>query len=256
MRTPAELSPWLLIAIGFVFFAAISASFRFALSGLASPERRAQFEDHANKLLGVFGATFAFLVGFAITITWSAVSAGQDAVDLQASSAQQLSWATSEIQDQAGAAEVNGNLRSYLDTVVNKDGSALAAGDFTALPSAESFDTLQNSVHKVAYGRGNTDPMASGMVSAAASLTAAQSKVTAVAQRSLPIILIALIVLSGALLAATVGMSALTVRPPYLMYAWAFLAAVSVAVVLMIDYPFSGGITVNLGPLSVAAGSI
>jgi len=94
------------------------------------------------------------------------------------------------------------------------------------------------------------------MVSAAASLTAAQSKVTAVAQRSLPIILIALIVLSGALLAATVGMSALTVKPPYLMYAWAFLAAVSVAVVLMMDFPFSGGITVNLGPLRVAAGSI
>ena len=41
-------------------------------------------------------------------------------------------------------------------------------------------------------------------------------------------------------------MSALTVKPPYLMYAWAFLAAVSVAVVLMMDFPFSGGITVNL----------
>jgi hypothetical protein len=94
------------------------------------------------------------------------------------------------------------------------------------------------------------------MVSAAASLTAAQSKVTAVAQRSLPAILIVLIVLSGTLPAVTVGLSALTVKPPYLMYAWAFLAAVSVAVVLMLDFPFSGGITVNLGPLSVAAGSI
>ena len=94
------------------------------------------------------------------------------------------------------------------------------------------------------------------MVSAAASLTAAQSKVTAVAQRSLPTIVIVLIVLSGALLAATVGLSSLTVRPPYLMYAWALLAAVSVAVVLMLDFPFSGGITVDLGPLKVAADSI
>jgi hypothetical protein len=211
-------------------------------------------EEHAGKLLGVFGATFAFLIGFAITITWSAVGAGQDAVDLQASSAQQLSWAAGEIQDKAGAAEVNNNLRTYLQTVVSKDGPALADGDFSALPSADTFDTLQNSVHKVASG--NTDPVASGMVAAAASLTAAQSKVTAVAQRSLPTILLALIVLSGALLAATVGMSALTVKPPYLMYAWAFLAAVSVAVVLMIDFPFSGGVTVNLGPLSVAAASI
>ncbi len=40
------------------------------------------------------------------------------------------------------------------------------------------------------------------------------------------------------------------------MYAWAFLAAVSVAVVVMIDFPFSGAITVNLGPLGVGADSI
>jgi hypothetical protein len=244
-----------MIAIGFVFFAAISATCRYGLSGVAA-ERRAQVEEHAGKLLSVFGATFAFLIGFAITITWSAVGAGQDAVDLQASSAQQLSWATSEIHDKAGADEVNRNLRDYLNTVVNNDGPALAGGKFTALPSAEKFDTLQNSVHKVAYGGGNSDPEASGMVSAAASLTAAQSKVTAVAQRSLPVVLVVLIVLSGTLLAATVGLSALTVKPPFLMYAWALLAAVSVAVVMMLDFPFSGGITVNLGPLSVAAGSI
>ena len=208
-----------------------------------------------GKLLSVLGATFAFLIGFAITITWSAV-VPPGRVDLQASSAQQLSWAASEIHDKGGADEVNRNLRDYLDTVVRRYLSALAAEDFTALPSAESFDTLQNSVHKVAYGGGNTDPEANGMVSAAASLTAAQSKVTAVAQRSLPAILIVLIVMSGTLLAATVGLSAATVKPPYLIYAWAFLAAVSVAVVLMLDFPFSGGITVNLGPLGVAADSI
>src|SRR5215208_7355477 len=169
MRTQSELAPWMMIAIGFIFFAVISVLCRYGLMGLASPERRAQLEDHAGKLLSVFGATFAFLVGFAITITWSAVGAGQDAVDLQASSAQQLSWAASELQDQAGAAEVNGNLRKYLDAVVNKDGPALADGDFSALPSAETFDTLQNSVHRVASGPGKSDPVASGMVSAAAS---------------------------------------------------------------------------------------
>ena len=256
MRTLSGLPPWVVIVIGFVFFAAISAGCRFALSRVASPERSAQLEEYAGKLLGVFGATFAFLIGFSITITWSAVSAGQDAVDLQAASAQQLSWATSAIPDQAGATEVNDNLRKYLDTFVNKDGPALADGIFSALPSAEALDTLQNSVYRVASEQRNADPVASGMVSAAASLTAAQSTVTAVAQRSLPTILVALILLSGILLAATVGMSALTVERPFLMYAWAFMAAVSLAVVLMIDFPFGSGIGVNLGPLDVAAGSI
>lgn len=49
-----------------------------------------------RELLGPLGATFALLVGFAITMTWSALSAGQDAVDLQASSAQQVSWSSSK----------------------------------------------------------------------------------------------------------------------------------------------------------------
>ena len=126
MRTYlSELSPWLTIAIGFVLFAVVSASCRYGLGGVASPERRDQVEEHAGKLLSVLGATFAFLIGFAITITWSAVGAGQDAVDLQASSAQQLSWATSEIHDKGGADEVNRNLRNYLNTVVNKDDQRL-----------------------------------------------------------------------------------------------------------------------------------
>jgi hypothetical protein len=256
VRTISELAPWLMIAMGFVFFAAISAGCRFAFARLASPQRSAQLEGHADKLLGCLWRDFRF--PRRLCHHDHLVSGGRRPRRGRPPgiSAQQLSWAASEIQDKAGADEVNGNLRNYLHTVVNKDGPALADGNFSALPSAETFDTLQNSVHRVASEHGNADPVTSGMVSAATSLTAAQSKVTAVAQRSLPTILIALIVLSGALLAATVGMSALTVKPPYLMYAWAFLAAVSVAVVLMIDYPFSGGITVSLGPLSVAADSI
>jgi len=91
VRTQSELAPWLMIAIGFVFFAAISAVAGFALIRLASPERSAQLEEHAASCSVCLGRSFAFLVGFAITITWSAVGAGQDAVDLQASSAQQLS---------------------------------------------------------------------------------------------------------------------------------------------------------------------
>ena len=75
MLSLSELSPWLTIAIGFVFFAAVSGICRYGLGGVASPERRAAVEDHAGKLLSVLGATFAFLIGFAITITWSAVGA-------------------------------------------------------------------------------------------------------------------------------------------------------------------------------------
>ena len=144
MRTLSALPPWLMITIGFVFFAAISAGCRFALSRVASPERSAQAPRRLRRQAAqcVWGdfrfpsrlCCHDYLVG--------GECAGQDAVDLQASSAQQLSWATSAIQDQAGAAEVNGNLCTYRDTVVNKDGPAFADADFSALPSAKTSSTL------------------------------------------------------------------------------------------------------------------
>ena len=159
------------------------------------------------------------------------------------------------MKDQAGADVINGNLRDFLNTVVRDDQRHLAEGDVSVLPSDEIFDTLQNNVHRVASGQGNADPVASGMVSAAASLTAAWSKVTAVAERRLPAVLVALILASGLCLAAAVGMSALTVERPFLMYLSALLSAMSVAVVLITDFPFIG-IGVDLAPLSVSASSL
>ena len=75
VRILSALPPWLLIAIGFVLFASVSAGCRLALRRAASHERNTQEEGYAGELLGVFEASFALLVGFSITITWSAVSA-------------------------------------------------------------------------------------------------------------------------------------------------------------------------------------
>ncbi len=247
--TPA----WLLISVCFALFAGICAVTRHLVRTRTSQERRDELADYAGKLLSPLGATFAFLVGFAITMTWSALSAGQDAVDLQASAAQQVSWSSNNIADQAGAAEVNTALIAYLQLATTSDVPALAEGQFSVLPSATSFDELQDSVHIVAYSGGNSVPEASGMVSAAASLTAARSKMVAVAQRSLPPLIIVLILLSGALLAVGMGTSAATVNRPTLMYAWAFVGGLSLAMVLLLDFPFGGPIHVSLAPLDAVA---
>ncbi|MDQ1250238.1 MAG: hypothetical protein QG597_4617 [Actinomycetota bacterium] len=257
MRQILDGSPaWLLVLACFALFAAICAVARHLVRARTSQERRDELADYAGKLLGPLGATFAFLVGFAITMTWSALSAGQDAVDLQASSAQQVSWSSSNIADQAGAAQVQAKLVAYLEQATTSDVPALAEGEFTVLPSATSFDELQDAIHTVAYSGGNSVPEASGMVSAAASLTAARSKMVAVAQRSLPPLLIVLILLSGALLAVGMGISAATVNKPTLMYAWAFVAGLSLAMVLLLDFPFGGAIEVSLAPLQSVQQSI
>lgn len=247
---------WLLIVVWFAFFAALSLLSRSAVRRIASQERRSDLAEYAGKTLSPIGATFAFLVGFAATMTWSAINAGQEAVDSESTSAQQLVWATKSISDKAGAAEIVGNLDRYLTVAVTEDAAFFARGQTTNLPSAAAFDTLQHSVHNVAYNRGTTAPEAGAMTSAAAALTAAQAKVSAVAQRSLPPLMIGLLITSGALLAVAMGVSAAGVVRPYLMYGWAFVSAIALAVILTLDVPFRGAITVNLAPLSQLADTL
>ena len=240
---------WLLIVVWFVFFAALSLVARYAVRRVQSTQRRDELTDYAAKTLSPIGATFAFLIGFAATMTWTAMSAGQEAVDAQATSAQQLAWATKSISDKAGIARVIGDLDRYLAVAVDGDGAFLARGDVAALPSAPAFDTLQHSVHSVAYAKGTTTPEANAMTTAAAALTAAQAKVSAVAQRSLPPLMTGLLIASGALLAVAMGAAAAVVSRPYLMYGWAAVSAIALALVFTLDVPFRGAISVNTGPL-------
>lgn len=247
---------WLLIGLFFVLFAGISAAARFAVPHVTSKDRQDQATDYAAKMLGPIGTTFAFLIGFAATMTWSAMSAGQEAVDAQATSAQQLAWATKAIADKTGAAQVIGNLDRYLAAASEQDPKFLAVGDATDLPSAQAFDILQHSVHNVAYSQQTTAAEANAMTTAAAALTAAQAKVAAVSQRSLPGLMTGLLIASGVLLAVVMGVAAAGVFRPYLMYGWALVLAIAMALVLTLDVPFGGGIRVNMGPMVDVSGNL
>lgn len=240
---------WLLIAVWFVFFAAVSLLSRFAVRRAPDPIRREELTDYAGKTLTPIGAVFGFLIGIAATMTWSAINTGQEAVDAQATAAQQLAWATKSISDKTGLAEIVGNLNRYLDAEVNQDVPLLAGGQAAALPSSQAYDALQHSVHTVAYRIGTTASEAGAMTAAAAALTATQSKMSAVAQRSLPPLLIGLLIAAGALLAMAMGAAAAAVDRPYLMFGWALVSAISVTLILTLDGPFRGDIAVNMNPL-------
>ncbi len=247
-RVVNELPWWALIVGWFTFFSVLSVVARKAVHRATSEDRRTELTEYAGKTLTPIGATFGFLIGFCATMTWSALNAGQEAIDSESTSAQQLIWATKSIEDKSGAAEILVNMDRYLSIAVEQDPAYLARGATTALPSSQAFDTLQHSVHNVAYGHGTT-PEASAMTSAAAALTGAQAKVTAVAQRSLPPLLFGLLIASGALLATAMGAAGAEVARPYLMYGWAFVSALGVTLIIGLDVPFGSAVRVNLAPL-------
>jgi len=94
------------------------------------------------------------------------------------------------------------------------------------------------------------------MTSAAAALTAAQAKVSAVAQRSLPSLMVWLLVAAGGLLAATMGTAAAEMTRPILMYGWALVAAIALVLIVTLDVPFRGSIKVNMEPLAEVSSSL
>ena len=247
---------WVLIIVWFVFFSAWSVISRLGVRRAPEHDRRAELAEYAGKTLNPIGAVFAFLIGFAATMTWSALNAGQEAVDSQAAAAQQLAWSTKSISDTTGVAEVVGNLTRYLNVEVNQDIPLLARGQVTDLPSAPAYDLLQHSVHNVAYKVGTSGSEAGAMTAAAAALTDTQSKITAVAQRSLPALLIGLLVAAGVLLALAMGAAAAEVRRPYLMYGWAAVSAIALTLILTLDGPFRGIIAVNMNPLIQVSDSL
>ena len=83
-----------------------------------------------------------------------------------------------------------------------------------------------------------------------AALTAAQAKVAAVAQRSLPPLMIGLLLTAGALLTIAMGAAAAGVIRPYLMYGWALVSAIALTLIFTLDGPFRGAVAVNMGPLA------
>jgi len=251
-----EESPWwVLIVVWFVFFSAWSLISRLGVRRAREQDRREELAEYAGKTLSPIGAVFGFLIGFAATMTWSALNAGQEAVDSHAAAAQQLAWATKSISDTPGVAEIVGNLTRYLNVEVNQDIPLLARGQVTDLPSATAYDILQHSVHNVAYREG-TGSEAGAMTAAAAALTDTQTKITAVAQRSLPALLIGLLVAAGVLLALAMGAAAAEVWRPYLMYGWAAVSAIALTLILTLDGPFRGSIAVNMNPLIQVSDSL
>lgn len=252
----AEAPSWLVIAFWFAVFSAVAVTARWCVTRLASDERRKELAEHSNKLIGALGATFAFLVGFSISISWTNVGDGQRAVEDQAAYAQQLAWSVRSMQDDTMSGMLMADLEAYLTALATQDADALARGTGESLPSAQSLDTLADAVHSYAFAMQSPGPEASMLVTNVQSLAMGEAGISAISQRQLPLLLAVLLVMSGTAMAAAVGIGAATVRRPYLLLVWCFVSALAMSVAFLLNHPFAGSLSVDFGPVMVVADSL
>ena len=231
---------WSIALLLFLFFAAIMLAARvIAVRRCSDDESREKLSDESIRLLTGLAATFAFFVGFAITVTWGAVAVGQTAVEQQSSAVRNMNWGINNIPDEAEGARLKAKLTVYVRAAAYDDASYLAKGQTGRLPSAIPLDRFQDALHTYAFGPNTPKAEVSSLVAAAGTLGSTASAVSAVAQRTLPSVLAVLLLASGILVAVVMGISTVNSRHPSLMLAWSVVPALSITVVVALASPFA-----------------
>ncbi|MDP4921763.1 MAG: hypothetical protein NWQ82_07340 [Solirubrobacteraceae bacterium] len=248
-----SLPLWLIAVALFAFFLGVTSLVRVVVTKRCSEQSREGLADEATRLLTGLAATFAFFVGFAITVTWGAVAVGQAAVEQQSSAIQQMNWSINNIPDKEESAILREKLKLYATTAAYEDTDDLARGETGNLPSAIPLDRFQDALHTYAFGPKAPKAEVSSLVSAAATVGATAAAVSAVAHRTLPDLLAVLLLVTALLVAAVVGVSTVRSRHSVLLLVWCIIPALSITVVIALAFPFASGIGVDLAPLQTVA---
>lgn len=256
MRNVIIALPLPVVAAALVmFFCAIAVGTRRLVLKRCGEDAREELADQATNLLTGVSATFAFFVGFAISISWGAVSAGQSAVEQQSAAIQAMAWELRNIPDKNVSAALLEKLTVYAQTAADADGRLLARGDTTELPSATALNDFEDAVNAYANGAGSA--RAAALLPAASAMISSSAAVSAVANRGLPRPLAMLLFIVAVLVTVVMGMTTVTSGRSTMVfvYVWCLIPALSLTVVLALAFPFALRSGITLAPLrSVAEG--
>lgn len=253
-----SLPPVAIAAVLFVGFVAVSMAARRLVLWRFDTEAREELSDQASNLLTGISATFAFFIGFAISISWGAVSAGQNAVEQQAAAIHQMAWELRNIPDQATSAALTDTLTQYASTAAVEDAGLLASGQTTDLPSAAVLDEFEDALSAYVYGPGSGSKASPNLLTTASNLVSSAASVSAVANRALPGPLAALLFVVAVLVTVILGITTVTSGRSSMIfiYIWCLIPALSLTVVLALAFPFALRSGMTIAPLRAVAQSL
>lgn len=242
----------------FMVFVAVSLGARRLVLWRFDTEAREELSDQANNLLTGISATFAFFIGFAISISWGAVTAGQNAVEQQAAAISQMAWDLRNIPDRPVSAALTDTLTRYASTAADEDAALLARGQTTNLPSAAVLEEFEDGLAAYVYGPGSASKASPNLLTTASNLVSSAASVSAVANRALPRPLAALLFVVAVLVTVILGITTVTSGRSSMIfiYIWCLIPALSLTVVLALAFPFALRSGMTIAPLQAVAQSL
>lgn len=239
-----------------MFFCAVAVGVRRFVVRRCGEGVRSELVEQANNLLTGVAATFAFFIGFAISISWGAVSASQSAVEQQAAAVQTMAWELRNITDPSASTALLGKLTEYARAASVDDAGLLARGQVADLPSAGALNEFEDALNAYAYGPGAA--RSDSLVRAASGLISSSAAVSAVANRALPRALGMLLLIVAVLVTVVMGITTVTSGRSTMVfvYVWCLIPALSLTVVLALAFPFALRSGMTLAPLRTVANSL
>ena len=247
------LPPQAVAVVLLVFFCAVGVGTRRIVLSRCGEDAREELVEQARNLLTGVSATFAFFVGFAISICWGAVTAGQSAIEQQSAAIQSMAWELRNIPDRPSSTALLDALTRYAQTAADEDGKYLATGQTATLPSHAALDQFENALNVYASGAGSD--RARTLLPAASELISSSAAVAAVANRGLPRPLATLLAIVAILVTVVMGITTVTSGRSSMVfvYVWCLIPALSLTVVWALAYPFALRSGITIAPLRAVA---
>lgn len=250
------LPPQVVAILLLLFFCAVGVGSRRLVLSRCGEEAREELVEQSTNLLTGISATFAFFVGFAISLSWGAVTAGQSAVERQSAAIQSIAWEVRNIPDGPASTALLDKLTRYAQTAAEADGTYLARGDTTGLPSSPVLNEFEDSLN--AYVSRADSGRADALLPSASELISSAAAVAAVSNRGLPRPLAVLLLIVAILVTIVMALTTLASGRSSMVFVcvWCLIPALSLTVVWALAYPFALRSGMTLAPLRAVAQSL
>ncbi|MGH3263681.1 MAG: DUF4239 domain-containing protein [Trebonia sp.] len=217
-------------------------------------KRESEPEDVTIGFLGPsLAAMYLLVLALALATEWQTIGSAQQAVGNEAVAVRQIDWAASGLP-QPARGELQGQVRDYLDTVINHDWPQMQRGGLDEL-SEQRLSAMSTSVlrfNATTSTASNAQQYATAQLSVLASARAERENA---AESRLPLgvimavivtsLIVALFPFAGGIRSDRVSVAIAVLQ--------AALVAVTVVVVFQLNNPFAGPLATTPGPLTEVA---
>lgn len=239
-----------LFGLSFAWFVTWTALIYLVLDVVIADEHQEGLATIAGSLMTAFGALFAFLTAFVISIEWNQHREVERTIGTEADASVRLAWASAA--PGVDGPGVRANLASYLRSLLDDEWGTLAEGSDGSPATHEQMRALQRQVLEIVAEKHTVSSITRELTKAADAMAVTRADRLNAAGHDLPTPLFLLAFLSGIMLALNAVAVSLHLQRGYavLIGALVVLIAMDLALLVALATPFCGALVVHARPIA------